>query len=302
MNIALVIGNGFDLSLGLPTSFSDFLGSSYFKEILPNNYLCQHMNGLYENLGWVDIEYELADYSMNNSKDTKLKAEYIELQQALADYLGDIEYNYHEIDTESQAYLSFGDYFFRAVGHNPTDMMTVINFNYTHSINKLKRNLYGNGFLSEILEFAEAFSPLMGSDNPFANIKFIHPHGAVDTGIVFGVDDSAIISPKHTFLRKSCCSAFNPFNPNILHQADKVIIWGHSLGESDHGYFVDFFERQASGKSARKEIVITYYGEDGYDSIITQLDILTNHNIRGLKVHNRLKLIDSSSDECRWRM
>lgn len=303
MNIALIIGNGFDLSLGLPTSFSHFLESECFNSLLPHSHLCQHLHRIYdENFGWVDIEYELAEYSMTNSKDTNLKTEYLELCQALADYLGDIELNYDKIDTESQAYLSFGDYFFNAAGHKSTEKLIVVNFNYTYSIKKLKQNLYGNGFFGKAMTFVEAFSPLLGDDNPFSNIKFLHPHGAVDTGIVFGVDDSAIISPKHTFLRKSSWAAYKPFNPKILQQADKVIIWGHSLGESDHGYFMDFFEKQASGRCDRKEIVITYYGENGYDSIITQLDILTQHNIRGLKLHNRLKLIDSSSDECRWKL
>lgn len=303
MDIALIIGNGFDLSLGLPTSFSDFIKSDYFTKLLPDNALCKHMQDVYnENCGWVDIEYELADYSMNHSRDSNLKKEFVVLRQAVANYIGDIEYNHNEIDKESQAYLSFGDYFFKTVGHKPSDRMIVINFNYTHSLHKLKQNLYGKGLLGKFMEIAEILSPLMGDDNPFANIKFLHPHGAVDTGIVFGVDDSAIISPKHTFLRKSSCSDYKPFNPRILQQAEKVIIWGHSLGETDHGYFMDFFENQALGKGERKEIVITYYGEDGYDAIISQLDILTRHNIRGLKTHNRLKLIDSSSNECRWKL
>lgn len=303
MKTAFVLGNGFDLNLGLPTSFRDFLQSKYFKDLIPENKLCQYMQSVADsNMGWVDVEYELANYSMTNPKNSDLKADYIDLRQALADYIGVVDYEIDEIDTDSQAYLSFGDYFFGSVGQHSKDTLVVINFNYTHSLLKLKRNLYGNGFMSKIMEFTEALSPLMGDENPFAKVKFIYPHGAVDTGIVFGVDDGSIISPKHTFLKKSTCVSYNPFNPNILHQADKVVFWGHSLRETDHAYFIDFFTAQASGNSKRKEIVITYYGESGYDSLITQLDVLTDHNIRGLKIHNKLKLVDSSSDECRWKL
>lgn len=303
MNIVLVIGNGFDLNLGLPTSFSHFIESEIYKSIISENELAKYLVNCYEaNMGWVDIEYELSNYSMLYPSSKSLKDDFIELRQALADYIGEVEYNILEINKESQAYLSFGDYFFNSVGSNPTDRTTVINFNYTHSIQKIKRNLYGNGFLSKFMEIAEELSPLMGKESPFRNIEFLYPHGAVDTGIVFGVDDNAVISPKHTFLRKSACSSLSPFNPKILRLAQKVIIWGHSLGESDHAYFMDFFSKQASGESQRKEIVITYYGEDGFDSLISQLDILTNHNIRGLKVNNKLKLIDSSSDDCRWKI
>lgn len=303
MKIALILGNGFDLNLGLPTSFRDFLKSHYFRNLLPDNKLCQYMQNVADsNMGWVDVEYELANYSMIYPKDADLKYDYIDLRQALADYIGEVDYEIKEIDTDSQAYLSFGDYFFGSVGQHRNDSLVIINFNYTHSITKLKRRLYGNGFMSRLLEFAEALSPLMGEDNPFSDIKFLYPHGAVDTGIVFGVDDAALISPKHTFLKKSTCLSYDPFNPNILQRADKVIFWGHSLGESDHAYFIDFFSAQASGHSKRKEIVVTYYGEDGYDSLIEQLDVLTNHNIRGLKVYNSLKLVDSSSQECRWKL
>ena len=303
MNIALIIGNGFDLSLGLPTSFSHFIKSKYFRKGLMNNDLYQYMDSVYNsNMGWIDVESELANYSMEHPKSTTLRIEYHQLKQALADYMGEIDYNHDVIDKDSSAYNSFGDYFFSSVGHKPTNKLIVINFNYTHSILKLKRNLYGNGFLSKFLEIAEAFSPLMGNDNPFSHIKFIHPHGAVDTGIVFGVDDGSLISPKHTFLKKSCDPSYLAFNPTILSNADKIVIWGHSLGESDHAYFVDFFTRQSSSSASRKEIVITYYGEEGYESIIEQLDILTNHNIRGLKINNRLKLIDSSSEDCRWKL
>lgn len=303
MNIILILGNGFDLNLGLPTSFSHFINSVYFRNLLTTNDLCTHMESTStNNLGWVDIEYELANYSMAHSKSSTLKSDYLELKQALADYIGEVDSNYNEIDKDSQAYLSFGDNFFRSVNHYSSDNLTVINFNYTHSIKKIKRSLYGDGLFSTFLELAECLLPLMGEDHVFSKINYVYPHGAVDTGIVFGVDDSSLISPKHTFLRKSCDPAFSPFDNEVLLYADKVIIWGHSLGESDHAYFIDFFTAQASGKYPRKEIIITYYGEMGYDSIISQLDVLTNHNIRGLKVNNKLKLIDSSSDECRWKL
>lgn len=59
----LIVGNGFDLSMGFKTSYGDFMKSSYFpnKETSP---LCSYLHDQYEeNMGWIDIENELSKYS-----------------------------------------------------------------------------------------------------------------------------------------------------------------------------------------------------------------------------------------------
>lgn len=59
----LIVGNGFDLSMGFKTSYGDFMKSSYF----PNketSTLCSYLHNQYEeNMGWIDIENELSKYS-----------------------------------------------------------------------------------------------------------------------------------------------------------------------------------------------------------------------------------------------
>ena len=52
----LIVGNGFDLSMGFKTSYGDFMKSSFF----PNkktSALCSYLSEKYqENMGWIDIE------------------------------------------------------------------------------------------------------------------------------------------------------------------------------------------------------------------------------------------------------
>ena len=59
----LIVGNGFDLSMGFKTSYGDFMRSSYF----PNketSALCSYLSEKYqENMGWIDIENELSNFS-----------------------------------------------------------------------------------------------------------------------------------------------------------------------------------------------------------------------------------------------
>ena len=61
----LVIGNGFDLNLGLETSYSDYLSSKYFKYLLGTNTLARYLESRKKESKWVDIEKELYQYSIS---------------------------------------------------------------------------------------------------------------------------------------------------------------------------------------------------------------------------------------------
>jgi hypothetical protein len=71
-------------------------------------------------------------------------------------------------------------------------------------------------------------------------------------------------------------------------------IFGHSLGETDHMYFKDFFYKECFKEDGNKRnIVIFHCGEKSYYDIFSQLDILTLNKISKLKQNNKLKLIDT---------
>ena len=57
----LILGNGFDLDLGLKTSYSDFMDSDDFKAIVDNNYFARYLEEKRSELGgnWIDIENEI---------------------------------------------------------------------------------------------------------------------------------------------------------------------------------------------------------------------------------------------------
>ena len=67
-------------------------------------------------------------------------------------------------------------------------------------------------------------------------------HGSLKDNIVFGVQDSMELQREHVFLYKSYnkCQDVREL-PQILDNADKIIFFGYSLGETDHSYFDDFF-------------------------------------------------------------
>ena len=79
---ALIIGNGFDLSLGLSTSYMDFVNSDEFQILLNmQNQLAIYLKVNAELQNWIDIENELKLYSKNEDNAKLMKYLQICLQQ-----------------------------------------------------------------------------------------------------------------------------------------------------------------------------------------------------------------------------
>ena len=73
-NTAIIIGNGFDINLGLPTGYEDFIVSPQFERLINNdNQLAIHLKNSYALKNWIDIEKELALYSLDGATDNSKK-------------------------------------------------------------------------------------------------------------------------------------------------------------------------------------------------------------------------------------
>lgn len=71
--VAIIIGNGFDLDLGLKTRYSDFMKSREFgeiynniREIDPSLSLLEYLNKRAELENWFDMELAIHDYVLEN--------------------------------------------------------------------------------------------------------------------------------------------------------------------------------------------------------------------------------------------
>lgn len=63
----LIIGNGFDIDLGLKTKYSDFAKSKYWEKLVENTYgvdqdLLNALKEAKETEAWFDIEKTMNDY------------------------------------------------------------------------------------------------------------------------------------------------------------------------------------------------------------------------------------------------
>ena len=274
----LIVGNGFDLSMGFKTSYGDFMKSSYFPHE-ETSCLCSYLHNQYEeNMGWIDIENELSEYSrmlttkkLNAKKFNtildidSLREEYDELKSSLKLYLQE--------ETKRAFGPSPDNPAKRVIEQLPADSK-IISFNYTSIIERLTLGKFQD-----------------------SNGNLLHIHGSLAPydDIVFGVEDSAKLSKEHVFLYKAHSRHLRVQEfSDWLNSAERIIFYGYSLGDTDRQSFENFFRKLCSGDTTYTELVFYYYGQASYDNLIWQLQMLTNHKLTQLQILNKIEFIDCS--------
>jgi hypothetical protein len=251
----IIIGNGFDLSLRLPTDYKDFMASQRFKNLTPNNKLANFLQERLHQIGernWIDVERELKLYAQfpEPQKDPKkFKADYLDLSYALFQYFKNLEYS--RIDRQSPA--------IHLLKNVIKEEVAIIDFNYTNSTQIILQEL--------------GYTP--------QKIKESHHkiHGSIQLGnIIFGTDELNI-SDDHLFIRKIHDRMYKPYDLNTLmkNAFREVVFFGHSLGDIDHTYFSEFFSDAALNKIQRKRITLYYHEDDARDRLLKEVKALTNH-------------------------
>lgn len=261
-----IIGNGFDLSLGLPTSYTDFIKSDIFKKHLDNSELFKHF---YEKINiekWVDIEAELVNISKKGNNNPKFLDDYKLLCRILCEYIESI--GIENINRKSPAYELLRS-------HYNTSESYIANFNYTNTVQFILNEL--------------TISDVDITDSVH------HIHGdCLSKNIVFGVNDNARIDANHVFLYKSTSNHDGGRGiKNALKAASRVFFFGHSLAESDRMYLVDFF-RDLYVFENDIELHFFHYGETGYHDLHKSLHELTSNNVSELKSRNTFHVHDTS--------
>lgn len=273
----LIVGNGFDLSMGFKTSYGDFMQSPFYPK--NNSTLCLHLWKKYrENMGWIDIENELSEYSkllssfeletdQDKSKwgvDT-FRKEYEELKSSLKSYLQE--------ETRREFVLKNNNPAVSVINNLPDDSK-IISFNYTRIIERMTWE-----------RFCTSKS----------NLLHIHGSLAAYDDIVFGVEDSAKLSKEHVFLYKAYSQSLKAREFSLwLNSAGRIIFYGYSLGDTDRQYFEKFFQKLCSENSSNVNLVFYYYGQSSYDNLIWQLQMLTKHKLTQLQTYNQIEFIDCS--------
>ena len=213
MSKILIIGNGFDLNLGLKTKYSDFLQSLEFKKLRenPKNFLFRYLDFIHEQARqpqqWVDIEHELKEYAnllalqntkfsesdfgievcyylntqqineVLNSNRVHIKQHFTNLKEALQNYL---DYEITTFKRNTQSIIKTQSYKLLRHGYlreNPSEDQSYINFDQIYTFN-----------------YTNALDLIGFSESRFAkNTQIFHMHGSIKSkNIVFGVEDGSV--------------------------------------------------------------------------------------------------------------
>lgn len=250
----LIIGNGFDIDLGLKTRYSDFANSRIWEKLMENtscldNDLLAALMDAKEKEAWFDIEKTMNDYVrainpayLTTSLVDTDKSSFVKVAEALSKYLKD---------------------------------------------EQKSRNLETNHYASQVLRLVSEvggfeyytfnYTSLSGIANSCGitidTSRITHVHGSLENNsIILGVLTAPTnqIHEQYSFMYKDNSRFYKSNNMyEDFDKADDIIFFGHSINGMDFPYFKDFFIRQSGmdGEYKRKHITIFTYDDDSNQQI-----------------------------------
>lgn len=269
----LIIGNGFDLSLGWPTRYSDFANDTGFWPFVQeqNSGLALHLNGRSKLEKWLDIEHELFLYASAESNvsfrgnPNSDYDDFFKVRKGLYNYLNDVQ---ERIPISGNSVAA-----------------------------KVLAKVVNNGKFKDIYTFNYTNLQVIANRIGLGNIQFHYVHGSIEhQDIILGVDDHKVLVDGYDFLFKTFDKNY-PSSPiqYSLADANEVIFFGHSLGATDYHYFQNFFKKQSESAMSvkdRKKITIFTYNENSRMEILRQLRNMNNDgSLTLLFANNDLQII-----------
>lgn len=285
-NFLLIIGNGFDIELGLKTKYSDFIQSPIYKsyedelqkmfsfktkydfEYEEEFNIFSHFKKVYKIQNWIDLEMEIGKLAtrapeMMDSETGEFVKELIKstepmmrsfeaLRMCLNEYISELD-----IPVKKHNYASE---LLKILATEPRNNVQIVTFNYTS------------------IDTASGLE---------IKVPVHHIHGKISGGkessLILGVQDDIEIDKSYSYIIKSHSPYYHSSRIiDLLEEADEVIFFGHSLGETDYPYFSEFFQSQCKRiePEKRKKIRIFTFDENSRLDILYQLRIMNNKQTR----------------------
>lgn len=263
MNITFLIGNGFDVGLGMKSRFKDFF--PIYKEKSQNKkprikQLSDSIESDYET--WADFEKALGEYTLNFTSENK---------QDFIDQVKDFETEFIAYMKWQESTLSFSQsdkisrimiealtkfYSVDNLAVDSSDAVTKIfkkyitgshcynfvNFNYTSLLSKALQTIPQNIVCKRKLDESAEKIDKIG--------KIIHVHGYCDNFPIIGVNDANQIANKDLakdsrFARYIIKPSINQFlrqgydrdTTNVINNSTIICVYGMSLGSTDRKWW-----------------------------------------------------------------
>ena len=236
-----LLGNGFDLDLGLATSYSDFAKSKQWNDLMDesihsaeDDYLLGFLRKRYQVEKWIDIEAALLEFAIQKTKSHNTihanedRIDFYHLRNSLRAYLLEEQSKFvlKKNSLASALLMCFGEM---------SSATRIYTFNYT---------------LPEVLA---------GKFNyPIPN-RIEHIHGSLRDGddIILGVETRTGIDDGYAFLYKTQNRHYRHTDiMRDLRDKDEYIFFGHSLNGMDYEYFRMTFTLLAGSSNRTPRLTI----------------------------------------------
>ena len=273
----LILGNGFDLDLGLKSRYRDFMTSSTWKGVEGREYiltcnLLRYLEEKNEIETWFDAESELLNYALEMTEGTYASPQ----------------------ETDRDGHI----FFLAMLKKYLTKEQENYKLNSSRVADMLMKAVVANGFFDEIYTFNYTdVNKVLSKVGLFVPIQITYMHGSLreHDNIILGIETDKPIHKDYQFLFKTN-SRFYRYNSLIesMEKADEIVFFGHSINGMDFPYFKDFFMKQASSSEdvKRKYITIFTYDEASDEQIRNNFRE-AGVNLRDLMQRNNLTFIET---------
>lgn len=249
MTTTYIIGNGFDLNLGLRTSYTNFY--DYYNSLKSSEkeikFLKDSINRDYQS--WSDLELGLGEYTKELKTIEDFEGIYEDITEQLAIYLENEEklFDFTRVDIEKfmsdlcfpENYLPFEDMNllkgFKSNWKKEHWNTNIITLNYTHSIEKILKDKKLNTEIGN--------TPYNGKIY-LRNLE--HLHGFLDERMIMGVNDISQITNKEfqnepdiiealvkPISNSASKSGIDKKCSQIISGSHLICIFGSSIGDTD---------------------------------------------------------------------
>lgn len=297
MNITFLIGNGFDINLGLKTRYTDFY--PYYLKKHPEEMIAKFISqdNNYEN--WADLELRLGEMLKLISKDKS--EEFLDsksvLEECLTEYLKNQNdlFEIRDLEKATKEFkkniINFSDEFNDEEKEKYKSTISTyrneinfsfITFNYTDALDRI---------IEECQKGTNVIGYFKDSNSDTRQMKILKPlhiHGRLDEGMVLGVNDESQISNeslksdndfKDYFIKQNVLKESGNLNiekaKKIIDNSNYVCLFGLSIGDTDSLWWKYLLDEWLQ-KNLNNRLVI-YFKENGNVSFSAQ-QILRKRN------------------------
>lgn len=308
MNITFLIGNGFDIRLGLKTKFTDFYDT--YIDLNKNNRnqiireFCSALkkdNAKYKYANWSDFEAALPKYVKSEREIITILSDFT---QKFYVYIQQLSYSRVETSNiEKFESFIFGGYINAVVPsdiknieeffEDPVNEVNFINFNYTHTLSLL------------ITLLMAQINKIEGNINRFFANE-LHIHGTSTESIIIGIDDVSELPyecAQIPYIGSYCVKRdMNTLLGNdkeivykdIISRSEIIIAYGLSFGSSDKSRWKEL-KNWIQDNKTHHTLVVYQYEPDFSDNKIGSLKAYIPEYIKKINEIKASFLIDKLS-------